>query len=437
MSPNSGLSPSALTGPTRPEDAATIGVDLWDVQAHLEASGYSDGAARSAGHASAAAWARELVSARTATGVAEAPGNPGEARHLSQALQRALIMLAGVVICASTMPDTSRETVVFAVAAAGWITGQMVSAAIWHGLGRGSRSDAVRFAGVTAALMLVIGIAAAVVLAEATVLIWVGWACAAPLLMTLRPGPVLVAGVLIGGVACGLTWRYGSHSAVVALASVATVALVTWAAMAARATVKHHPARRPKGAVPAVTVSLVQTVAQLAFLMAVFVRIGPGAFAAVAIAGLAAGVLSDPLFALTRLWGGWISHRMTSWRPGRWVTAAAGPLVVGALCVVAVLVTRWVLQDPYRVFLDEDVAVLAAIVAASTTAAINALLRTGAAVGAMACALVISVAGILALGYRLGFEDAWQSTPFLLVTIAAVGLAGLVTSHRLSLPSAW
>lgn len=82
-------------------------------------------------------------------------------------------------------------------------------------------------------------------------------------------------------------------------------------------------------------------------------------------------------------------------------------------------------------------AVLAAIVAASTTAAINALLRTGAAVGAMACALVISVAGILALGYRLGFEDAWQSTPFLLVTIAAVGLAGLVTSHRLSLPSAW
>lgn len=422
-----------------PEDAAAIGVDLWDVTAHLEASGFSDRAARAAGHASTAGWAQQLLGERDPAPRGRTRRGRRSARShlLWAALGRAVVMLAGVVICVSTMPRESVEVVVFVIAAAGWLTAQVVSAALWHGLGRGPRGDAVRGAMITCGIMVLLGIATWIALREPTVMIWVLWACSAPLLVTLRPGPLLVALVGIAGALSALAWTFGAYWQVLVLAVGATALASVAAASAAGEAIRTARSRIVPGTVGAVTVALIQTLAHLGLLLVIFLRIGPGAFAAVAIAGLVAGVLADPLFAVARIFGRWVSSHLTRWFPGRTLAGAIGTPLLLALCAAAVWVAFRVLDDPYRVYLDEPLAITAATATAALVATINALLRTGAATGAMVFTVLACTAGGLALTYRLPAEEPWQSGNFILVTAVLVASAAIIVTHRLSRPQAW
>lgn len=421
-----------------PDQAARIGVDLWDVTAHLEASGFSDSAARANGHRSAADWARRLIAGQDDLASVRRPGRSGSQwRLFGAACGRALIMLAGVTVCVSTMPRQSTEVAVFMIAAVGWLTAQVVSAALWHGLGLGARGAAVRGALVVAGLMLLVGLATWGLLGEPTVLIWVFWAFSAQLLVTLRPGWVLVSWTTAVGVAALFAWRLGEYWHALAVAGTAT-AVATFAALwAARAAVRGTSARLAPGTTRSVIVALVQTLAQLALLLVVFLRVGPAAFAAVALAGLAAGVLADPLFALARMGGRWIGERLTSWTPARIIVAAFGPPLVAALCAFAIVVALAVLADPYRVHLDEPLVLTAAVVTTAIIAAINALLRTGSAVGAMMFTVAASVLAGAALLVRVPTEDPWQSTPFTVTTVVLIVVATFVVAQRLSRPQAW
>ncbi|MEA5154279.1 hypothetical protein [Raineyella sp.] len=421
-----------------PEDAARIGVDLWDVTARLEASGFSDAAARAAGHSSASEWARELIADRARSGPLDRQTRVEPRGHLlTAALGRAIVMLAGVVICASTMPRRSTEVVVFAVAAIGWMTAQVVSAALWHGLGRGSRGEAVRGAMVVAGLMVLVGVGMWIAVGQPTVLIWVLWASSAPLLVTLRPGWSLVAWTGLAGGLCALAWLFGEAWQTLAVAGAATTLAAVSAGSVAGAAMRDARPGIVRGTTAAVVMAAIQTAAHLALLLAVFLRVGPGAFAAVALAGLAAGVLADPLFALARMGGGWVGGRFTSWIFGRSLAASAGPPLLATLCAVALGVALVVLADPYRIYLDEPLVLTAAVGTAAIVATINALLRTGSAFGAMFYTVVVCTVGIVALTYRLPTEDAWQSAPFELATAAMVTLAAIIVTHRLSRPQAW
>lgn len=434
---------SALTESTHddhrpnPADAVAIGVDLWDVTAHLEASGFSDSAARAAGHASAAAWAQHLISGQITPGP-RSPAHPSaRSQLLWAALGRSVVMLAGVVICASSMPRRSLEVVLFAVAAGGWLTGQMVSAALWHGLGRGSRDDAVRGAMLTAGVMVLLGVATWVTLREPTVMIWVVWACSTPFLLTLRPGPSLVAWIGAAGLLCGMAWRFGEQWQVLTLAAGATALLSVVAASAGAAAMRNSGHRIVPGTVGAVLMALTRTLAHLTLLLMIFIRIGPGAFAAVAIGGLAAGVLADPVFALSRIWGRWVSERFTTWMPGRTLAGAIGPPLLALLCMATLWVAMQVLDDPYQVYLDEPLALAGAVATAAIIAASNALLRTGSAAGAMLYTVVVCAMASLATTLRLPAEEAWESGPLMTVTGVMVAVAAVIVTQRQSRPQAW
>lgn len=421
-----------------PEDAARVGVDLWDVTARLEASGFSDSAARAAGHGSASEWARELIAERERSGARNRRSRAASSRHLLvAALGRAVVMLAGVVICASTMPRRSTEVVVFAVAAIGWMTAQVVSASLWHGLGRGSRGEAVRGAMLVAGLMVLVGIGTWIAVGQPTVLIWVLWASSAPLLATLRPGPTLVIWTGLAGGLSALAWVYGKPWQALVVAAAATTLASVVAGSVAGAAMREARSGIVRGTVGAVSMAAIQTAAHLTLLLAVFLRVGPGAFAAVALAGLAAGVLADPLFALARMEGGWVGGRFTTWVFGRSLAASAGPPLLATLCVVALGIALVVMTDPYRIYLDEPLVLTAAVGTAAIVATINALLRTGSAFGAMLYTVLACTMGVVALTYRLPTEDAWQSEPFLLATAVMVALAAIIVTHRLSRPQAW
>lgn len=422
-----------------PEQAARIGVDLWDTAAHLEASGFSDRVARAAGHASTANWARVLL--RDADVREPLPRQHAARRAgdsvLGAALSRALIMAAGVIVCVSTRPRGATELTVFTVAAIGWLTAQVVSATIWHGLDLGSVGGAARGAICSAALMLLAGAVTWVLLREPTALIWVAWAAAIQVLVILRPGRVLTLSGGAAGLLSLLAWQFGTRSQALAVAIVATLLAVAGAIWVLWVTLRGSRSSVLAGVNRAMLVAVGQTAAQLGLLLVIFSRVGPGAFATVALAGLAVGVLADPLFALTRLVSTWAGRRFTAWLPCRLVVAAVGPPLVVVLCVAAMAVTQWTLADPYGVYLDAPIALTAAAVLAAIMAAINALLRTGSALGAMVFTVLASGLAGLALVVRVPGDEAWQSTPFLLATLAVVGVATLVVSRRLSRPQTW
>lgn len=422
-------------------DAVRRSVDLWDATAHLESSGFSTAVARRNNVPNVFELARRmmaLVTTDTSPGAAEA----AKRTSVRAAVLRSLVMVGGVIICVSTLPAASEMTV-FAIAASGWLAGQAVSAVTWYAWARGDRADGARAAAIAGGAMMLAGGLAALVVGEWTLLIWVGWAAAIPTLQVLVPGWRLTILVLLGATVCALAWlsargiwwpQPDARTYGLAIAGALTVAALVSAYWRADRELSKSAAVGHSGTGLAMAVALVQTLAQLGLLLVLFRVVGAGAFGAVAVAGLAAGVLADPLFAAARRWSEHVVRSSTGWVAGRVKIAFAGVIAVVLMLVASAETAKLVLSDPYRIYLNEPTILMATVLTGAVIAATNVLLRTGAAVSAMVVAVVM--AAVTAVLLVLLDASAHPMALFALMSGASL-FAAYVAAERLSHPRAW
>lgn len=406
-------------------------VDLYDTAAHLESQGYGDSVARQRGFGDVFDMARDLMGERRARHKRRAPRGLGA--MVTPALGRMLVLVAGVLISLAVLPAGSSHVQVFVAGAVGWLCGQAVSAGIWRGLGT-SRSLAAKTALTSAPVLL--GLAAAVSLGAWSwaPLLWAMWSVAASVLVIMRPGPKVVLMAIAGAALSIAAGRY-EH----ALGMACGAAAIALACLGALMVLRREGVRRgrPDGAIlKAQLLGLLQAAAQLLVLGLVLIMIGPTVFVAVAIAGLVAGSLSDPILELVHAAVRHLASFPLTLRAGRFTTAILGILGI-VVVMAAALLTAVLVRDIFAP--DEPLlpVLLATALVAGLTAGTGLLLRAGTAVGAMG--LAMGVAALAAMGEAAFFFNIRSDVTLtleILSLLAVVATAWLAARH-MSHPSAW
>lgn len=424
-------------------DVTARAVDLWDATAHLESEGISASVARRLGYRSVFDLARHAEGTVTPD---RTPGAPRVEPRMSLvgAFQRSLMMLAGVAICVTTLPTGVAEGMVFVIAAAGWMASQVVSAAIWFGWSRGQLADGVRAALTIGYLVLALGIVGAIASGQWSVLVWVGWAMAIPILQNLVGGWLLTVVVVAGAEVVGLAWlsaeriwwpQPAADAFGLGASLVLTLAAVAVATLLSVRTVRAHETQLHPGTAAAVGVAGLQTAAQLVMLLVIFLSVGPEGFGSVAIAALAAGVLADPLFVAARVITRRVTRRSTSWFWGRTVIGVAGTIAVLVMVVAAGQAAIWLMASPYRIFLNREVVLMSAMVVAAVIAATNVMLRTGSAIGSMVVSVVATL--VVIATYVVALDEQTLAFGLLIGLIILVAMAIGLAASRLARPASW
>ncbi len=437
--------PNALVGPEDRRIAA-LAVDPWDAAAHFESGGTSlrvanergfDSVFDLAGAAAAGLDRGQLAASRAAR-------TPRPPVSLVAAVLRTLIMLATVATCVTSLPRDADEITVFAIAAAGWLSGQAVNSGVWYAWGVGRKPDGLRTGLVTACVVGVLATVATVVTGQWDLLIWVGFGVATPLLVLTANLWLLTLALGLVGAACvvsyfarlGYPWAppwtssLGAPLAVAATAGavVLGLALTAWK-------IRREGASRQRGALIAIAIALLQTVFQLAILLQIFLGIGAGAFGSVALAGLASGALADPLYTLQQAWTRHVVTRSSSWRLGRMRIGLAAVVVTALIIAIAGVVVWVALSDPYKIYLNEPSVIVAAMVASAVIAATNVLLRTGSPISAMAFAAFAEILVIVTSRFPVDEPAGFWA---LVVVCSVVSLFALVSAgRRFAHPSTW
>lgn len=373
-----------------PEEVVSHAVDVYDAAARLESRGYGDVIARHRGYLDVFDMAitlwQQRVMAPHAVGSRLAPG------LLRAALGRMLVLFGGVVISLACLPSDTSALTVFITGAVGWICGQAASAGIWRGLGIG-RQPAAQAAVSSAPWLLLLSAVASVALGVLAPLLWTLWAISASVLVILRPGRVVVTFTVLGS---GLAWLI---SAADHAAGIVAACLVILCATAGAAIVLKQAGARwqriPAFAVAPQLMGALQALGQVVVLAVVLAMNGPDSFVAVAIAGLVAGALSDPILEMAQLAVRRVAATTLPMRVARRVAVALG--LVGILLVILAAVltaieVRWLFAP------EQELApiVLAICLVAAVTVGAGVLLRAGTAAGAMALALAAAIACLAA-----------------------------------------
>lgn len=303
--------------PARPEDpsdsAASFGawraVDLLDFAARLEMSGVTDRVAQSrhgkadvfslasALHRDEDGWSHETGMVRVPSGVAEA-------------LHRAFLLVAGVLLAAAVLNSLSLPaSSVWAIGAAGWIGGQVVAAIAWTRLGFGEGRAGLRKAGSASLLVLVLAaLAPALLLSGESALptalvsvIWTGYACSVSLLVCARRTRtallVVVAGLLVALVALAADQAWSTAIVAGTAAATAGILLLVAAWLVLRAGGLSVPSGVDwRAAAPAALQA-----ALLATSLLVLVNTVPSdSSTALVMASVAGAALADPVVAVLR-----------------------------------------------------------------------------------------------------------------------------------------
>lgn len=428
------------------ERTAVAGLDVWDTAAHLESRGISRRVAEERGFGSVFALARHLIDA-----VPHHARRPARGTHTHRpapsvlaAILRAIVMLCGVVVCVSSVPRGTGEVTMFAIAAAGWLAGQAVSSSVWFAWGESTRPDALRTGLAVGAAVLLAGLAWVLLRGDWALLVWLGWGASMPILLTAMPAAVLAAGTAVAAAVCGgaLAAANGYPGAPVALgpwgmpvAVASTTLAIALAAALVLREARGRPSRYVRGTALAVGVAVVQTGAQLSILLMIFVGVGRGAFGAIALAALAAGVLADPLFTIGQVWTRRVVESAASWSAGRFRIGLVAVVLVALLLLASAAVAWWYLSDPYHIYLNAPWIIAAAVLIGAVIAATNVLLRTGSAVGAMVFALVAQL--VMAPTSFVPGDEAAGFWVMCAATVLVTALALWQAAQRFARPSTW
>ncbi len=421
---------------SEPQRLAAQAVDVYDTLAHLEASGLGDAAARKAGHSDAFEHARMLLDEVRRRADRLADGTPPATRlALGAALRRVVTMLAGVPVCLAATPPGTSDAAYFLAGALGWLAGQTVSAATWHGLGTGQRAAAVAGATRYGAGILLAGVIASAAIGRPSVLAWMVWSMAASVLIILTPTRSLATWAAAAGLVC-LAALLSGAPAVALSASVLAVAVAGWQAVAVLARDGEQPRlRTARGAGRAVVLAIAQTLGQLTVLGVLLLSVSGPAFVAVAIAGLVTGASADPLLevAYARVRG--IVANPVSWRAGRRSTGLIGGQAILSIIVaagLALLSSEWIRPSGIPALLG----CAAITLVGGLTAGCGLLLRAGSADGAATLAAVAALGTVTAYLVCL----AGHTSPAAALLAVGLGISLISAALAVSLlshPSAW
>lgn len=406
-------------------------VDVYDAAATLESQGYGDAVAKRVGHSDIFALASHLLDEGATQTSQRSAGRL--MRGVLWALARMAVLFSGVVLSLACLHPNSAPSLVFIAGAVGWMSGQAISAGIWYGLGKADRVFAARIAATSAPVVAALALAASLIVNSPAPLLWSVWGIASSVLVIFRSGGKLLVLSLLGA---GLTWLCGqaSHDAGVVMSST----MIVVAALAAIAVLRGEKGQLGRLTVKAVGMQLlavVQAVGQIVVLAAVLVRVGPTAFVTVAVAGLIAGALSDPILESTHALVRHVVTHPRSWRAGRRLTGLLG---VAGICLVVLssLGAATGLHGTLAPSADLIVIELATALVAAVTAGTGLLLRAGSALGAMLLAVAAAAATVAAvMPGPIGSHSDVEVLAML--GILALSLACALGMKFLSHPAAW
>ncbi len=412
-------------------EAVQQAVDIFDAAAQLESQGYGDSVAQQSGYRDVFDLAGGLMANTRSRRERRSP--TGVAAMLLAALGRMLVLFSGVVISLAVLPSATSPKQMFVAGAVGWLCGQAVSAGIWHGLG--TAKPLAAGTSLTCA-PVVLGLAAIVSwgIDSWAPLLWALWAVAASVLVIMRPGFKVVLFASAGAAASWVIGQY-FHGA-----GVACAILVILLACVGAARVVHQDGgflSRPSGPmVAAQLMGAAQAAGQIVTLGMVLFIIGPTVFVAVAIGGLVAGALSDPILELVQAGVRHLAAFPFTLNTGRLVTALVG--IIGAVTVIAAaLLTATVVRDMFAPGEALWPIMLATALVAAVTAGTGLLLRAGTAVGALL--LATGGAAFALLGGGVVYFGIHSDIVIILFALSVLSV--LVTSwlaaRHMSQPAAW
>jgi hypothetical protein len=321
--------------------------------------------------------------------------------------------------------------------AVGWLSGQAVSAAMWQGLGTGSR-PASAAAGITTGL---IGLGAAtlvaVALGEPTALLWAVWSMAVSALIVLTNLATLAAFAVAAAVLSTLAQHspYAGVGDGVALFCVLAAGL--WGAAVLRSEASSGPTtlRLQGPGLRAVALSTIQTCGQLSILWMLMAVVGNAGFSAIALAGLVAGAGADIILEIAS-----IALRRVVAMPVGWDTGRRASAGIGVAAVLAVVVISLVTAGIALARLDAPASVAATVagtvLVASLTAAAGLQLRVGSAGGA--AGLSVLAAGTTAVAATLALLAPLVGAAALIVAAVVVAVTSVAVGGReMSRPTLW
>ncbi|WP_026927496.1 hypothetical protein [Granulicoccus phenolivorans] len=427
------------------QQVAASGTDIYEVTARLESSGVSRGVAAAHGYESVFDFAHTITEQVPAEEMqASRQRHSGRNRvSLRASLIRMVVMLCGVILCATSLPQAS-EMAVFLMAASGWIVGQAVSASAWYAWGAGRRRDGMAAAGVVGLVLLVVSAIAAAVSGLPGLLVWVGVGAATPILLLLANGAVLVVAGVATAAICGISWFARNHYAWapsalapvgIPLAYAITAVAVLVAAVLLVREVRGARPRYVRGGARALIVALLQVLFQLVVLLQIFLGVGASEFGAVALAVMAAGALTDPLLTVQAMWTHRVSQRSDSWRRGRFQIGLLGVVIVVIVLVITAAAVLIVLSDPYRITLNEPAIVAAAVLCSAVICGTNILLRTGSRLSAMLFAALAELLVAITLFFPADEPSGFYAMAAMAALISLLAL--LVAAARFGHPTAW
>lgn len=415
------------------QQSAKTSVDVFDLTAHLEAQGIGLAAAKSRGFDDQFVQA-EVAFAQYGNQHAHTVTDNASLNvvyRLIAALGRTLSIICGVLVCLATVHDASVQTIIVS-GALGWMTGQAVSAAAWHGMSSGKIDNAARNL-VTSTLIIVPLAAAFSLWANAGVaMLWVVWSIASATLMVLRPGRRSVLTTVALGVVASLALLTTPHIAL----WVALICIVVITSEAVQLIVNvlsgHTWVAFTTPLIVAAATAMAQAACQIGLLLLVLDIVGPSAAPAISISGLIAGAVADPVLEVAIMRVSSLTSKLASWSRGIWGTGAVGVLAVlatgGIAAVASVVVT--VLWFSY---LSMDV-VVGSVIIGTSVAATGALLRVGLAVQALTLASIVSVVSLV-LWTATG--DLSTVTRLAAIAVVATTLSTVWAARALARPASW
>ncbi|WP_336660869.1 hypothetical protein [Leucobacter sp. USHLN153] len=413
-------------------------IDPYHAAARIESQGYSDAAAKRLGWNTVFELASAMWELREPQQTAQQ--SRGTSDLLVNALWRTIVLVAGVLISLACLSPGASPAQVFVTGATGWVCSQAVSAGIWRAIVRGHHASAALAVWTAPALLAIVAIVS-LAIGQTAPIWWALWAVSASVLVILRLRPLLViaaaAGAALTTVAATLVSPEAGRIVGVAVAIAATIA----AAVVLNQEFGSHTlatARRlvTPDMVAAAVLGAMQALGQVGVLAVLLLMTGEQAFAAIAVAGLVAGAISDPLLELKRSAVHRIATTVVSATAARRATAIAGALGTCAIVVIAAGVA--VLSRAF--FAPEEAlwhVVAATCVVATVTSGTGVLLRAGSAAGATAfalgAALLCAAVGLMPL---TGVEITVLAT---VASLAALTLAFTLalSARMMSRPAAW
>lgn len=410
--------------PTDPEPDRNDPVDLFDAAARLESSGGGDAAAERLGYADVFHQAAEQY--RTPQSWSPPPVT---ASGWVSGIWRAATMLAGVVICLTTLSVAPQPVQTFIAGASCWLAVQVVGSMLWWGIGRGQISAAARSALVALPMIAVPAAIMSLLWMDPVILAWALWGWSVAVCACLAPGRWLAAACALGAI-LSVTMRFAVVPQFPVLGGLVVIGAGTCAAVLMLLRRGATKTIKPLSVYYPVSWALAFVILQLLGIWMAYLAL-ENSFIAVAIGAIVGTAVSEVALDLSGYLARVAVMQTSRWSSARWLAAGAGLLGVAlvALCSAA---SAWWFAHWWGVLVTMEL-VSCVLLISAISSGVSYALRLGSVsqATAMAGLSVVLMLAVL-LGHRVESVAAQVA-----IAVVVVGVAVVIAATRLSSTKAW